>query len=171
MGVKKFRSLLTRKKKNSDNFTVFQLRKINNLHSSAGGAQPKDEELIDLQKEFEDVFRDDLPDGLPTTRDVDHKIETHPDADPTHRGIFQLSPAELAATKEYVTELLRKGKIRPSKYPYGAPLFFVKQKGQLRGVIYYRALNRITKKTMLRYHVLTKCSIVSVRPCSFQNWI
>lgn len=49
------------------------------------------------------------------------------------------------ATKEYVTDLLRKGKIRPSVSPFGAPLFFVRQKGKLRGVIDYRALNRITK--------------------------
>lgn len=42
-------------------------------------------------------------------------------------------------------DLLKKRKIRHSKCPYGAPLFFVKQKGRLRGVIDYRALNRITK--------------------------
>lgn len=78
-------------------------------------------------------------------RDVDHKIEIDPGATSPHRGIFQLSPAELIATKEYVTELLKKRKLRPSKSPFGAPLFFVKQKGQLRGVIDYRALNCITK--------------------------
>lgn len=42
--------------------------------------------------------------------------------------------------------MLNKEKIRPSRSPYGAPLFFVKQQGQLRGVIDYRALNRITKR-------------------------
>lgn len=76
---------------------------------------------------------------------MDHKIEINEGSKPPHSGIFQLSPAELVATKEYVADLLRKKKIRPSKSPYGAPLFFVKQKGQLRGVIDYTALNRITK--------------------------
>lgn len=43
--------------------------------------------------------------------------------------------------------LLKKGNIRPSKSPYGASLFFVKDKNKaLRGVVDYRALNRITKK-------------------------
>jgi hypothetical protein len=38
-------------------------------------------------------------------------------------------------------------KIRPSKSPYGAPLFFVKDGNKpLRGVVDYRALNRITKR-------------------------
>lgn len=37
------------------------------------------------------------------------------------------------------------GKIRPSKSTHFDLLFFVKQKRQLRGVIFYRALNWITK--------------------------
>lgn len=86
-----------------------------------------------------------MPSGLPPQRPVDHAIETDPEASPPHRALFQLSPSELDATREYVTDLLRLGKIRPSSSPYGAPLFFVKQKGSLRGVIDYRALNRITK--------------------------
>lgn len=65
--------------------------------------------------EFNDVLRDDLPEGLTPKRSVDHKIETLPDEKPPHRGIFQLSPAELIATKEYISDLLRKGKRRPSK--------------------------------------------------------
>ena len=60
--------------------------------------------------------------------------------------LYQLSPAELVAAKKYVVDLLRKGKIRRSKSPYGASLFFVKSKGQLRGVVNYGALNRITKR-------------------------
>ena len=64
-----------------------------------------------------------------------------------HGYLFQLSPAELAAAKEYIQDLLKKGEIRPSKSPYGASLFFVKEKGKsLRGFVDYRALNRITKR-------------------------
>lgn len=84
---------------------VFQVRTINNISSLGTGfgvaTDDKDVEL--LRKEFKDVFRDDLPEGLPPRRDVDHKIETDPSATPPYRGIFQLSPAELLATKEYVT--------------------------------------------------------------------
>lgn len=83
---------------------------------------------------------------MPPKRSVDHVIETEEGAKPPHRPLFQLSPSELLATKEYIIDLLRSGKIRPSKSPYGAPLFFIKLKNKLRGVIDYRALNRITKK-------------------------
>ena len=62
------------------------------------------------------------------------------------RPLYQLSPSELVAVKEYVTELLRKKKIRRSKSPFGASLFFAKHNGKLRAVVDYRALNRITKR-------------------------
>lgn len=42
--------------------------------------------------------------------------------------------------------MLKKSKIRRSKSPYGASLFFVKNKGSLRAVVDYRALNRLTKR-------------------------
>ena len=93
------------------------------------------------------MFRSELPQGLPPKRSIDHKIETEKGAKPPKRSLFQLSPAELEATKQYITELIQKGKIRPSRSPYGAPLFFVKQRGRkLIGVVDYPGLNRITKK-------------------------
>lgn len=149
LGVKKFRSLLRKKASSSrcDDIMIFQLRTIDpdSMKKTPIKQGKQDEELATLEAEFSMVFQDELPDGLPPRREVDHKIEILPYSKPPHRGIFQLSSAELLATKDYVTKLLKKGKIRPSKSPYGAPLFFVKQKDQLRGVVDYRALNRITK--------------------------
>lgn len=147
LGVKKFRSLLRKKKRHTDDFVVYQVRNINSLETRLNDMkqEPDDPEVQALKGEFSSVFVDNFPAGLPPQRDVEHHIEVDPDSTPPHRGIFELSPAELIATKEYITDLLKKRKIRPSKLPYGAPLFFVNQKGQLRGVIDYRALNRITK--------------------------
>jgi hypothetical protein len=97
-------------------------------------------------KDYSDVFRSELPEGLPPKRSVDHGIETEHGAKPPHRSLYQLSSAELQAAKDYVMDLMKKGKIRPSKSPYGAPLFFVKDGDKrLRGFVDYRALNRITK--------------------------
>jgi len=103
--------------------------------------------LRNVLHKYEDVFREELPAGLPPERPVDHEIETKEEEKPPHRPLYQLSRKELQATKEYVEDLLEKGKIRRSKSPYGAPLFFVKDKDKpLRGVVDYRALNRITKR-------------------------
>lgn len=76
---------------------------------------------------------------------MEHRIEIDKEIKPPHWSLFQLSPSELLATREYITDLLKKEKIRPNRSPFGAPLFFERQKGKLRGVIDYRALNRITK--------------------------
>lgn len=113
--------------------------------TSPNTTKPRLQRLLDS---YSSVFRDNLPASLLPHRSVDHAIETEPGAKPPHRPLYQLSPAELVAAKEYVVDLLQKGKIRPIRSPYGAPLFFVKtgDGGKLRGVIDYRGLNRITKK-------------------------
>ncbi len=55
--------------------------------------------------------------------------------------------SELIEVKRQVTELLQKQLIEPSVSPYGAPLLFVlKMGGELRMVIDYRALNKLTIK-------------------------
>lgn len=147
LGVKKFRSLLRKRKRNTEDFTVYQVRCTDNMNVELMNTSTADDDpdIAKIREEFSSVFRSDLPEGLPPEREIDHKIEVETGSTPPHLGMFQLSPAELIATKEYITDLLKKKKIRPSKSPYGAPLFFVKQKGSLRAVIDYRALNRITK--------------------------
>ena len=72
---------------------------------AAGGA-----ELEKLLEKYSSVFREDLPSGLLPEREVDHAIETDDSVKPPHRPLYQLSPVELVAVKEYVMELLRKGK-------------------------------------------------------------
>ena len=150
MSVKKFRSLLKKESKSAE-LQLFQLmpkEEVSGKHSIKDELFTcKDEGLRALLEKYKELFRDQLPKGLPPKRSVDHEIETSIESKPPHRPLYHLSPVELKATKEYVEDLLKKGKIRPSKSPYGAPLFFVKEKDKkLRGVVDYRALNLITKK-------------------------
>ena len=145
LGVKKFRKMLRKGK--PEGFQVFQVvvREVpDDLRKVKKGKQ--DSKVDELLMKYECVFKDELPAGLPPKRSVEHTIEIEDGAKPPHRSLYQLSPAELAAAKDYVEDLLKKGKIRRSKSPYGAPLFFVKEPDKLRGVVDYRALNRITKR-------------------------
>lgn len=100
-----------------------------------------------ILEDNKEVFRTRLPKGLLPQREVDHRIETIEGSRALLQRLYQLSPAELVAAKQYIEQNLDSGKIRPSKSPYGSPLFFAKEKdGTLRGVVDYRGLNRITRR-------------------------
>ena len=61
---------------------------------------------------------------------------------------FGLSQPELDELHHQLDEMLKRGLIRPSKSPYGAPVFFVKKAdGTLRMVCDWRQLNKVTVKT------------------------
>src|SRR5437016_1445374 len=106
-----------------------------------------DVNLKHILNEYKDVFPDDLPIGLPPSREIDHRIELIPGSVPPSRATYKMSPKELDELKRQLQELTDHGFIQPSKSPYGAPVLFVKKKdGSIRMCIDYRALNKITIK-------------------------
>nr|GFA82684.1 putative reverse transcriptase domain-containing protein [Tanacetum cinerariifolium] len=92
------------------------------------------------------VFPKDLP-GLPPPRQVEFRIDLIPGATPVARAPYRLAPSELKELSEQLKELSKKGFIRPSSSPWGAPMLFVKKKdGSFRMCIDYRELNKLTIK-------------------------
>ncbi|KAE8656709.1 hypothetical protein F3Y22_tig00116997pilonHSYRG00207 [Hibiscus syriacus] len=84
---------------------------------------------------------------VPDVREVDHKIELVPNAEPPARVPYRMAPPELEEMRKQLKDLLDAGYIRPSKSPYGAPVLFQKKHdGSLRMCIDYRALNKLTVK-------------------------
>ena len=58
-----------------------------------------------------------------------------------------MSPLELSELKKQLEEMLKKGFIRPSVSPWGAPTFLVNKKdGIMRLCVDYRQLNKVTNK-------------------------
>ncbi len=160
LSVKKFRNMM--KGERSD-VNVFRLVPKTKFEAKCGMPEeiPKysNPGLRKMLKKYGSVFREELPSVLPPERAIDHEIEADKDAKPPHRPLYQLSPIELKAMKIYVLELLDNGKIRPSKSPYGALLFLVKEKDKpLPGVVDYRGLNRITKRNNALCLVQMRCS-------------
>jgi hypothetical protein len=95
--------------------------------------------------EFLDVMREELSDELPSRKQVDHAIEVILGVAPPAKAPYRMSHEELKELKVQLEELLAKGYIKPSKSPYGAPVFFVHKKdGMLKMCVDYRALNKVT---------------------------
>ena len=99
---------------------------------------------IPVVREFLDVFLDDIA-GLPPDREVEFTIDLIPGTEPISIPPYRMAPAELRELKAQLEELLSKGFIRPSIFPWGAPVLFVKKKdGSLGLCIDYRQLNKVT---------------------------
>ena len=68
--------------------------------------------------EYKDVFSEELP-GLPPHRDVDLRIDLHPDTSPNSMMSHRMAPIELQELKVQLQELLDRGFI---------PVFCAKKK-------------------------------------------
>ncbi|GBG84196.1 hypothetical protein CBR_g38167 [Chara braunii] len=80
-------------------------------------------------------------------RGVEHSIQFVPDYRVHHQAPYRLSIPEATELKRQLEELLRRGFIKPSNSPWGAPVLFArKADGTLRLCIDYRGLNRYTVK-------------------------
>nr|GEV14672.1 hypothetical protein [Tanacetum cinerariifolium] len=88
------------------------------------GKQLKDVPVI---RDYLEVFPKDLP-GLPPARPVEFQIDLIPGAALVARAPYRLAPSEMKELSEQLQELSKKGFIRPSSSPWGAPVLFVKKK-------------------------------------------
>jgi hypothetical protein len=105
---------------------------------------PNFEDHVVLE-DFEDVFKE-VP-GLPPKRDIDFSINLMPGTTPVSKTPYMMSTPELKELQMHLEELMKKGYIRPSVSPWGAPVLFVKKKdGTLRLCIDFRQLNKVTVK-------------------------
>jgi hypothetical protein len=96
---------------------------------------------------YEDVFSKTAFDTLPQRRKWDHAIELEHKPSPGFRKVYPMTLTEQTEMDAFLEEALATGRIRQSKSPLGAPVFFIKKKdGKLRFIQDYRALNVITQK-------------------------
>jgi hypothetical protein len=103
--------------------------------------------FLPYYEKFSDVFSSANAEKLPPHRNIDLSIDLQPGKEPPYGPIYPLSQAELAVLREYLEENLKKGFIRESKSPAGAPILFAPKKdGGLRLCVDYRGLNAITVK-------------------------
>nr|GEY54892.1 putative reverse transcriptase domain-containing protein [Tanacetum cinerariifolium] len=85
--------------------------------------------------------------GLPPPQQVEIKIELIPGAAPFECAPYRLAPSKLKEFSDQLKEFSKKGFIRPSSSPWGAPVLFMKKKDRsFRMCVDYRELNKLTVK-------------------------
>jgi len=106
---------------------------------------------------FQSVFTKEDFDILPEHRKWDHAIKLIPGAEPKSSKVYPLSPLEQEELDAFLEENLCTGRIRPSKSPIAAPVFFIKKKdGSLRLVQDYCTLNAMTVKNRYPLPLISK---------------
>jgi hypothetical protein len=70
--------------------------------------------LLSLLKEFQDVFPNKLPHGLPPLRGIKHRIDLIPGAPLPNHATYRTNPEETKETERQIHDLLQKGYVRES---------------------------------------------------------
>ncbi|KAH9792623.1 hypothetical protein KPL71_004200 [Citrus sinensis] len=98
-------------------------------------------------EDFDDVFPNEVPNGLPPIRGIEHQIDFVPGATIPNRPAYRSNPEETKELQRQVEELLAKGYVRESMSPCAVPVLLVPKKdGTWRMCVDCRAINKITVK-------------------------
>ena len=81
--------------------------------------------IVSLLQEFEDVFPEEIPNGLPPIRGIEHQIDFVPSATIPNRPAYRSNPEETKELQKQVGELMEKGYVRDSLSPCAVPVILV----------------------------------------------
>ncbi|XP_071918798.1 uncharacterized protein [Coffea arabica] len=131
--------------------------KLDHSHSVFEPAQERKPSMLakvkDVRKalhsnqEYQDVFPEDIPNGLPPLRGIEHQIDFIPGSSLPNKAPYRTNPEETKEQQRQVEELLGKGWIQESLSPCAVPVLLVPKKdGGWRMCTDCRAINAITVK-------------------------
>ncbi|XP_059287581.1 uncharacterized protein LOC132040912 [Lycium ferocissimum] len=101
--------------------------------------------MSSLLQEYEALFPEEMPDGLPPLRGIEHQIDFIPGSQIPNKPAYRSNPEETKELQRQVDELLKKGLVKESLSPCTVPVILVPKKdGTWRLCIDCRAVNKIT---------------------------
>jgi hypothetical protein len=111
--------------------------------------------VFDVLWDFEDVFPEEVPPGLPPKRGIEHQIDLVPGASLPNRAAYRTNPEETKEIQRQVEELMKKGYVQESLSPCVVPVLLVPKKdGSWRMCVDCRAINNITVRYRASYSPL-----------------
>ncbi|KAH9698116.1 hypothetical protein KPL71_023888 [Citrus sinensis] len=97
------------------------------------------------KQEYEDVFPEETPHGLPPILGIEHQIDFVPGAAIPNRPAYRSNPEETKELQRQLNELMEKGYVRESMSPCAVSVLLVPKKdGTWRMCVDCRAINNIT---------------------------
>ena len=81
-------------------------------------------------QEFEEVFPEEIPSGLPPIREIEHQIDFVPGASMPNRPAYRSNPEKSKELQRQVEELMSKGYIRESMSPCAVHVLLVPKKDE-----------------------------------------
>ncbi|GKV00637.1 hypothetical protein SLEP1_g13301 [Rubroshorea leprosula] len=97
-------------------------------------------------KDFKDVFPEDIPNSLPPIRGIEHHIDFIPGATIPNQPAYRSNPNEAKELEKQVEELMKKRHVRESMSQCAVPMLLVPRKdGTWRMCVHCRAIKKITK--------------------------
>ncbi|XP_019104878.1 uncharacterized protein LOC109134919 [Beta vulgaris subsp. vulgaris] len=89
---------------------------------------PNNEQLEALMQEFEDVFPEELPQGLPPLRGIEHAIDLVPGTTLPNNPAYRCDPMASRELQRQIEDLIEKGYVRESMSPCVVPALLVPEK-------------------------------------------
>ncbi|KAL0386654.1 UNVERIFIED_CONTAM: Transposon Ty3-G Gag-Pol polyprotein [Sesamum latifolium] len=101
--------------------------------------------VTSLLQDYEDVFPDEIPPGLPPIQGIEHQINFMNGASLPNRPAYRTNPEETKEIQRQIQEWITKGYVRESLSPCAIPVLLVPKKDSTwRMCVDCRSINNIT---------------------------